>query len=198
MGDHQQNSFYNHHTSEAKDQPERGQDDVSLGLQGTIYENVGSKDPKFQGLCSKSRRGTPHEPAHGERDPAPSAPEPRVGPGWGLSWRRTPLSHTHSGFSLKRRCRRGRARNADKLPSREGSPTVGSGGAGCGGPCERGSQPGVGFRLAEAEPSPIYPALSNPKATLPPTALQLVKPQPILEKEALQSLEEQAARMCET
>ncbi|XP_070649509.1 sperm microtubule associated protein 2 isoform X2 [Bos indicus] len=50
MGDHQQNSFYNHHTSEAEDQPEKGQDDVSLGLQGTIYENVGSKDPKFQGL----------------------------------------------------------------------------------------------------------------------------------------------------
>ncbi|XP_040097504.1 testicular haploid expressed gene protein [Oryx dammah] len=50
MGDHQQNSFYNHHTSEAEDQPERGQDDVSLGLQDTVYENVGSKDSKFQGL----------------------------------------------------------------------------------------------------------------------------------------------------
>uniref|UniRef100_A0A452FN08 Sperm microtubule associated protein 2 n=1 Tax=Capra hircus TaxID=9925 RepID=A0A452FN08_CAPHI len=50
MGDHQQNSFYNHHTSEAEDQPERGQDDVLLGLQGTVYENVGSKDSKFQGL----------------------------------------------------------------------------------------------------------------------------------------------------
>lgn len=24
MGDHQQNSFYNHHNSEAEDQPERG------------------------------------------------------------------------------------------------------------------------------------------------------------------------------
>uniref|UniRef100_A0AC11D1U7 Sperm microtubule associated protein 2 n=1 Tax=Ovis aries TaxID=9940 RepID=A0AC11D1U7_SHEEP len=50
MGDHQQNSFYNHHNSEAEDQPERGQDDVSLGLQGTVYENIGSKDSKFQGL----------------------------------------------------------------------------------------------------------------------------------------------------
>lgn len=50
MGDHQQNSFYNHHTSEAEDQPGRGQDDVSLGLQGTVYENVESKDPKFQDL----------------------------------------------------------------------------------------------------------------------------------------------------
>ena len=50
MGDHQQNSFYNNHTSEAEDQPERGQDDVSLGLQGTVHENVESKDPKFQGL----------------------------------------------------------------------------------------------------------------------------------------------------
>nr|XP_020757067.1 testicular haploid expressed gene protein isoform X2 [Odocoileus virginianus texanus] len=50
MGDHQQNSFYDHHTLEAEDQPGRGQDDVSLGLQGTVYENVESKDPKFQDL----------------------------------------------------------------------------------------------------------------------------------------------------
>lgn len=87
------------------------------------------------GLAAPSLGGEPpHEPAHGERDTALSAPEPRVGPGWGLSWRRTPLSHTHSGFSLKRRCRRGRARNADKLPSREGSSTGASAGQGVGAP----------------------------------------------------------------
>ncbi|XP_061045069.1 sperm microtubule associated protein 2 [Eubalaena glacialis] len=50
MGDHQQSSLYSHRMSEAEDQPERGQDDDTLGLQGPKYEKRGSRDPKYQGL----------------------------------------------------------------------------------------------------------------------------------------------------
>ncbi|XP_036703544.1 testicular haploid expressed gene protein isoform X2 [Balaenoptera musculus] len=50
MGDHQQSSLYSHRMSEAEDQPERGQDDGTLGLQGPKYEKRGSRDPKYQGL----------------------------------------------------------------------------------------------------------------------------------------------------
>ncbi|XP_030616533.1 testicular haploid expressed gene protein isoform X1 [Delphinapterus leucas] len=50
MGDHQQSSLYSHCMSEAEDQPERGQDDGTLGLQGPTYENRGSRDPKYRGL----------------------------------------------------------------------------------------------------------------------------------------------------
>ena len=50
MGDHQQSSLYSHRMSEAEDQPERGQDDGTLGLQGPKYKKRGSRDPKYQGL----------------------------------------------------------------------------------------------------------------------------------------------------
>ncbi|XP_059950499.1 sperm microtubule associated protein 2 [Mesoplodon densirostris] len=50
MGHHQQSSLYSRRMSEAEDQPERGQDDSTLGLRGPTYENRGSRDPKYQGL----------------------------------------------------------------------------------------------------------------------------------------------------
>ncbi|XP_065729960.1 LOW QUALITY PROTEIN: sperm microtubule associated protein 2 [Phocoena phocoena] len=49
-GDRQQSSLYSHRMSEAADQPERGQDDGTLGLQGPTYENRGSREPKYRGL----------------------------------------------------------------------------------------------------------------------------------------------------
>ncbi|XP_057566435.1 testicular haploid expressed gene protein isoform X5 [Hippopotamus amphibius kiboko] len=50
MGDRQQNSLYSHRTPEAEDGPERAQDGGTLGLQGTVYESRGSRDPKHQDL----------------------------------------------------------------------------------------------------------------------------------------------------
>ncbi|XP_007460489.1 PREDICTED: testicular haploid expressed gene protein [Lipotes vexillifer] len=72
MGDHQQSSLYSHRMSESEDQPERGQDDGTLGLQGPTYENRGSRDPKYWGLVDgdlgleDQEEETPPEEVSGE------------------------------------------------------------------------------------------------------------------------------------
>ncbi|TEA33456.1 hypothetical protein DBR06_SOUSAS8010363, partial [Sousa chinensis] len=51
-------SLYSHRMSEAKDQPERGQDDGTLGLQGPTYENRG---PRVQGPQTPAEEVTGEE-----------------------------------------------------------------------------------------------------------------------------------------
>lgn len=80
-GDRQQSSLYSHRMSEAVDQPERGQDDGTLGLQGRTYENRGSREPKYRGLddghlgLEDQEEETPPEEVTGEESVDAQNPE---------------------------------------------------------------------------------------------------------------------------